>query len=171
MPLGLDYSVNVKLMTYLGLAISFPSLDNNANKDKGGPGSTRGRHGSGLESNAGCNHILFPIKLLEFILLTFASDCLWKLKTGTEKVMKHEQESRTLRNWDCMVAKRKKSDITALYRIAKLQKMMIDLWMVTIAWIQGPRKPQNVRGARGAKHPSKYGFSGFIAFLCDNFWN
>ena len=99
MPLGLDYSVNLKLMTYLGLAISFPSLDNNANKDKGGPGSTRGRHGSGLESNAGCNHILFPIKLLEFILLTFGRDCFAKkLKTGTEKVMKNEQESRTLRN-------------------------------------------------------------------------
>ena len=99
MPLGLDYSVNLKQMTYLGLAISFPSLDNNANKDKGGPGSTRGRHGSGLESNAGCNHILFPIKLLEFILLTFGRDCFAKkLKTGTEKVMKNEQESRTLRN-------------------------------------------------------------------------
>ena len=78
MPLGLDYSIFHKQTTYLGLAISFPSLDNNANKDKGGPGSTRGRHGSGLESNAGCNHILFPIKLLEFILLTFGRDCFAK---------------------------------------------------------------------------------------------
>ena len=33
---------------------------------------------------------------------------------------------------------------------------------------QGPRKLQKVRGA---KHPKKYEFLGFIAFLCDIFWN